>query len=106
MGGPVFRGRGRGLQLSERWAALGVYEAARRGGPGVVVSVVLFSANNKSHGGKLCLGLNAIGCLLDPPSHSGPPRVRSGKPPNRPWEGDPSSAFLTLDTLDRLFVRN
>ena len=27
MGGPVFRGRGRGLQLSERWAALGVYEA-------------------------------------------------------------------------------
>ena len=26
MGGPVFRGRGRGLQLSERWAALGVYE--------------------------------------------------------------------------------
>ncbi|CAL8377734.1 unnamed protein product [Boreogadus saida] len=27
MGGPVFGGRGRGLQLSVCWAALGVYEA-------------------------------------------------------------------------------
>ena len=102
MGGPVFRGRGRGLQLSERWAALGVYEArGGRGGPGVVVSVVLFSADNKSHGGKLCLGLNAIGCLLDPPSHSGPPRVHSGKPPNRLWGGTPPlrSSHWTLWTV-------
>ena len=67
---------------------------------------VVFGQHQKPWRLIVFMGLNAIGCLLDPPSHSGPPRVRSGKPPNSPWEGDPSSAFLTLDTLDCLFARN
>ena len=79
MGGPVFRGRGRGLQLSERWAALGVYEVARRGGPGGGAPGPLQLLRGRGHGGAAHRGRGPEVLL-----HGGPHRGPHGGLPGGP----------------------